>query len=438
MPLIQPVQQPNIAQLIMQGLGAARQFQGLQREERRGEREDELFDLSRQIATNPQDAVAIRRRDMLDPEGAAARKKQAFDQQKFQFEKERFDFDRQSAEQKSFSLGEYTQAGKIIDLPIDGQIRSLEKYAMELGKSQSPLAKAEITSTQQLIGALKSGDPQAVTQAQEMIKGKVQGGQRLGILKTPGGAGQELAIVRKVKALRDPSLSEVERGYILADLAGQQQRIEVNPDGSISVVTGKDVGAGIQKKTTTDIEKKLVSAEENILNLNRIEQQFKPDYLTYLGRGKAFISSIKSKAGGKLSEEERSFMGGRRKFTENINRFFNQYRKEITGAAASVQELSSLKKAMFNEDLSPAEFEASFNEFKSSVLRNQRLHRKLLRDGVRGNFKNKKSQAAKRLDQLHTSGADDSVLDRINDLKEKKSEAEMLEILQNEGYSITP
>ncbi len=439
MPLIQPVQPPNIAQLIAQGLGAAGQFQQLQRQDARGAREDELYDLAQSIAANPQDKAAIARRDQLDPQGAAARQKQAFAQQKFQFEQEKFATEQINRDRARFDKGQAFMAQEIVNQPLPNQISSLKKYATSLGQDGSPMAAEELSSTQELIGVLESGDPAQIAQAQEMLRREVQIGQAKGYLKAPREQRepQELSIVRKLRAAGiDPNSAEGQR-LLKADIVGQQQRIEVNPDGTISVVTGKGVGAGMQKKTKTDLEKKLVTAEENILNLNRIESQFKPAYLTYLGRGQAFLSGIKSKAGADLSQEERSFLGERRRFTENINRFFNAYRKDITGAAASVQELASLKKAMFNEDLSPAEFEASFDEFKNSVLRSQRLHRKLLREGVQGNLKNKRSLAAKKLDELYTTGADDSVDDRIKDLEaEKKTDEQMLKILEAEGYNI--
>lgn len=56
--------------------------------------------------------------------------------------------------------------------------------------------------------------------------------------------------------------------------------------------------------------------------------------------------------------------GARKYFNENmaafqaeVNQAFNEYRKSITGAAASEQELAALREALFNIDNSPAAFE---------------------------------------------------------------------------------
>jgi hypothetical protein len=427
MALIQPVVQPNIAELIMQGLGAARQFQDVRRQEKRGAREDELFDLSQQIAANPQDAEAIRRRDMLDPAGAAARRKAQFEGQQ-----------QLAAERTEFDKGEAFQASEIVNQPLDRQISSLQQYAVRLGQDKRPMAAEELSSTQQLIGVLESGDPQQIAQAQEIIGQKVQSGIMKGYLKAPKGEGGELAIVRKIKALRDPNLSEEEKGYIKADLAGQGMVVETTPDGGTIIRAGKGLGKDdgvLTKKSRNTLENAIISGERSTGRLNRIYKQFDKDFLTFQGKGKAWWTALKSKADVDLTAEERGFVDKKRRFTQNVNRFFNAYRKDITGAAASVQELESLKKAVFNEDLSPVEFKAALDEFRDETLRAQRINRRLLREGVTGDLRNKKSDAARRMDEYFLLGEDDQPLQRMADLQRAgKSEEEIFKLMNAEGY----
>lgn len=235
----------------------------------------------------------------------------------------------------------------------------------------------------------------------------------------------------------EPDSSEGQK-IIKASLVGSKTKLSISPDGSISFASGVGLEEGatpIERKTRTDLESKLVNFEQNISDLNRIETQFKPDFLTFLGRGKAFLSGIKSKAGVRLTGDEKRFVQQRRKFTQNINQFFNRYRKEITGAAASVQELEGLKKSMFNEDLSPVEFDAAFSEFKSGVLRSRRLVRKMLREGVQGDLRNKNSEVSKQFNAQFLGGGDDDTQDRIKDLLgEGKTEDEIGQVLDAEGY----
>ena len=98
------------------------------------------------------------------------------------------------------------------------------------------------------------------------------------------------------------------------------------------------------------------------------------------------------------------------KFKQNINQIFNAYRKSITGAAASEREMSDLKRSMFNEDQSPVQFEAAFDEFRSELNRSQRLRRKLLREGVTD---------IKAFDDAFIRGDDDDIETRGSELFEE-------------------
>jgi hypothetical protein len=233
----------------------------------------------------------------------------------------------------------------------------------------------------------------------------------------------------------DPKSDEGQRA-IKAKLAGSGMSLTFDPEtGEMIFTQGQGAGTPLARGSKGKIEGQLANIETNIGELNRIEELYKPEFLTWAGKGKAFWTNLKSKADVDLSKEEKQFSQGRRRFTQDVNKFFNAYRKEITGAAASVQELESLKKAVFNEDLSPVEFEAAFDEFNKGVYRSRRILRKVMREGVQGSLKNKKSPAAKRFNDLWTSGQDDSAVDRIGELKRKANSLEEIQqILKEEGY----
>lgn len=205
--------------------------------------------------------------------------------------------------------------------------------------------------------------------------------------------------------------------------------IRTTPEGGVEIIRG-DVqpAANLPKPVIRDLTKSIANNENNLSRLDRIEKQFIPDFLTFGGRIGAKISSLKSKAGLGIAPQAKEFLGRRRKFTQNINQLFNAYRKEITGAAASVQELESLKKAMLSEDLSPIEFQAAYEEFRSELQRSNRLQRRLLREGITDKF-------GKSLDELFVAGEDDDIELRGAELRgQGLTDAEIAEKLFEEGF----
>lgn len=195
--------------------------------------------------------------------------------------------------------------------------------------------------------------------------------------------------------------------------------LSVNPEtGEITFEQGVGAG-GVQepvKSMVTALQKGLEADYGNLDKVNDIIGQYKPEFLTYKGRGEAFFAELKDKAQGlgigEITPNQKEMLQNRTNFVQSINKLFNSYRKEITGAAASVQELESLKKAMLNEDLSPSQFEAVSVKFRSELQRSVRLRRKLLREG----FDTRKKLSTE-LDRQFTSGFDDDPLVRGEEIE---------------------
>lgn len=72
----------------------------------------------------------------------------------------------------------------------------------------------------------------------------------------------------------------------------------------------------------------------------------------------------------------------RRKMVIAVEGLFNQYRKDITGAAAAVQELERLKAAYINKDMGPDDFEAAFSELRRIATKVQQLREGFVRAGI--------------------------------------------------------
>lgn len=185
------------------------------------------------------------------------------------------------------------------------------------------------------------------------------------------------------------------------------------------------------KKTINDAQADLAFAEENLVQLDRIEELFDPEFLTFMGRGQAAWASFEDKAFNSLSPEQRTFIQRRTKFKTAVERQFNAYRKAITGAAASVQELDRLKESMFNTDQGPAQFQAAFHEYRSEVKRGIRLKRRLLREGISINDEDFGEQ----FDRAFLSDQDDTDVARYDELiSSGLSDEEALDTLLEEGY----
>ncbi len=276
-----------------------------------------------------------------------------------------------------------------------------------------------------------------IEQRGQAVKNVLDIGAKYGIIKP--------SAIEKPKKFDKPIVGVDEKGnkaFFRQDTSGNlvkvpgavppptsQEIIRVTQDGTFERITGAGVSEQkLSKKIVTNLQEKIIANENNLASLDRIGSQFMPEFLTYGGMYSATKAKIKSKAGFKLDPKEKDFLGKRRQFTQNINQFFNAYRKEITGAAASIQELDSLKKAMLNENLAPDEFKPAFDEFRNGILRSNRLSRRILREGLKGQF-------GKNLDRLFIAGEDDSVESRGKELRlEGYTNDQIGKMLSDEGY----
>lgn len=313
--------------------------------------------------------------------------------------------------------------------PLDDQVIILDNHI------QNARQRGMDTSSALLLRTSLLGGPQQNQQAKVLISNLRQEGESRGLIK-PMSSEKKTALAKNLALLRDPNLSAEEKAIVKANLYGLRYSVKINPDGSHSLTVGKGISepSGLQKKTLGDVEKQLVNFKKNISNLKQIKKDYAPSYLTYLGKGKVFLSAVKEKAGFDLTPQQKKDLQGRKRFIQGIDQFFNAYRHSITGAQAAWKELERLKRSILNPDLSPSEFEASYDQILEKTLRIERLLNRIYREGLKGDLRNKKSPAARRLDELFMSNEDDSILERMGDLKNMGNMDEILQTLENEGY----
>jgi hypothetical protein len=141
----------------------------------------------------------------------------------------------------------------------------------------------------------------------------------------------------------------------------------------------------VTKGARTKLQKDMFASQSMLSNLKSIDIERAGEFQTIQAGAKAAGAKILDAFGvlrqlGGASATE--FIGGRRVFREKINRVFNSYRQQITGAAASFTELERLKNSIMNTDLGPEELKASYEAFVSEIERLDRIRRRVLRKGI--------------------------------------------------------
>lgn len=234
---------------------------------------------------------------------------------------------------------------------------------------------------------------------------------------------------------------EVDKARMTAPYKAKGTQLRVDPKtGEITFTQGGrgvvDDKAALQRPVATEMQKDVIGGMETLESLAAIEKDFNPKNLTTMGRLYNTINEASDKLG--VSIDPKTLRNNVR-FRNNVDQFFNAYRKEITGAAAAEKELEQLKKSLLNTDQGPEAFKASLGQIKEKTQRALRLKRRLLREGLDVGSKDFGS----RLDELYLQGMDDDPRDRVRELrdffkKRAKNKEEFKNLIQRqliqEGY----
>ena len=292
-----------------------------------------------------------------------AQKRYQIELQQAQREAEKFNIAKQSSDAAAKIIGEPGVQPGFNDVPLFA--KPVEGAGI-LG-NKIPMDQARTMLAAQFF---KAGDTNA---AANMIGGRTRYGQPQDVMDSEGS-------LRLVQFDEEGNMKPVE-GYQPIPKKGTS--LVVGPDGQIEFSQGGMALGGNSvpsTKTTNDLQGDIITGQKTLAGLDQIAQNYQSDYLTYFGKGRAQAASIGGKLTGKRLDA--NFLSGRTKFRTSVDQFFNQYRKEITGAAASVQELDRLRQSMLNTDLSPVEFEAAYSQFRDLTNRSMAIKQKLLSQGI--------------------------------------------------------
>lgn len=192
------------------------------------------------------------------------------------------------------------------------------------------------------------------------------------------------------------------------------------------------------RSTQNSLQSSIVAGDAMISNLNAIEKDFDPKFLqVFGGQGTLaqWIARARDRSGvSPLSAAQAASLAKFTALRTRTERAFNAYRKEITGAAAALQELDRLKKSFLNTDMSPTEFRTALTDYRDELLRVRRLYMDLMRQGFTDFGEG--GDGARALDEAYLSGADADGSARASELRAAGfSNEDIADKLEAEGYN---
>lgn len=116
------------------------------------------------------------------------------------------------------------------------------------------------------------------------------------------------------------------------------------------------------------VDEDLLDTTRNLMRLDTIAGQFKPEFQTLMTRGSNWWTAAKETLGGKLTNKERQDLTEFSQYKRNAIDSLNQYIKSITGAAMTDAEAQRILKGLPNPGTglfdgdSPTEFKAKLDD----------------------------------------------------------------------------
>ena len=145
----------------------------------------------------------------------------------------------------------------------------------------------------------------------------------------------------------------------------------------VTVYTGD-----ISKTTKTDLEKRIMEGVRNVRSFEETRKLFKPEYLTWFGKGEKAMASLMDKA-GMSSKDQKGLIKERSKWFRQAKADFIAYRKWATGVAGGEKELAEIATS-FPDPVknSPTEYEANLNSIEDTTKKVLSLDADFLRSGI--------------------------------------------------------
>jgi hypothetical protein len=327
------------------------------------------------------------------------------------------------------ALGVVDQAGNVIGIPQDGRLvvdsgtppRKTVFGPSEGEKQQiAQLDRTQFTP-QQFKGKVRQINPSAFTgtgvdtvagveqlppQRQEVLQGindSPELSPQENINKGVGEARKQISLDIESNVAQTPRNSEarlaaLENGVTRAIRAGDEKKaLNLNSRAeSLAQKLGVErrreeveakKGEGLDRVIKRRLLEQEKATRESLQNVGNLERLYSQDFLTLKGRAGIKTTLMADRAIGLRDPQtgELTVFGefvealpgtatleeaiNSTKFDRALNREFNAYRKDITGAQASYKEIKFLEKALFSTANSPEEFKAALAEYRKALVR---------------------------------------------------------------------
>jgi len=167
-------------------------------------------------------------------------------------------------------------------------------------------------------------------------------------------------------AVKDATIFEIDEA-LRSKGVSQNVNVEATDLGVIADLLKPE---GLEKTVTVDLQKSLITSEDNLAKLDDLSKSFKPEFLTYPYKLDTAITDITAKLGllkpnDPNVQEDMKRVTALADFQTQAYNYLNAYIKAMTGAQMSEPEAKRLKKGI------PDPENDSFLRFQSKLDRNK-------------------------------------------------------------------
>ncbi len=170
------------------------------------------------------------------------------------------------------------------------------------------------------------------------------------------------------------------------NLKGQYglQGEKVKAQGQIDAETAKAglVNSKLSKATKAQMEQKIAANQATLVGLGEVAKTFNPKLYTFWGKTRAALGGYADSLGIPIPDAEKKYQSEFATFQTSVKDVFNQYRKSITGAAASVQELKMLEESIFNTKMPPTQAKSALVNLMVKMQTESSLANQLIKTGI--------------------------------------------------------
>jgi hypothetical protein len=176
-----------------------------------------------------------------------------------------------------------------------------------------------------------------------------------------------------------------------ADAVVKAAAIKGAADTKTAEVTGKynveaekakrEAGAALQKSTRAKLEQEISGSQGVQANLQNMGSMFNNSWFTLQGRAR--IQYLKGKDYLSLTDaQDKADLDEWTQFQKQTEQMFNEYRKQITGAAASDTEIEKLRQTVFNMALSPTQAKSALLDLMAEMNMKTTIAQGILQRGL--------------------------------------------------------